>query len=160
MFAQLGPADVELDGAELCKTPVVYAWMRDEQLLYVGSGGSIRRPFGREHMRLRTARAGDKVFIWLMPTMRAALESEARLIATHRPLLNRSVKPWVLLSMPKKDAARLKTLREAAALTQAEAARECGLHLRSYQRLESGETPGVRRSYLTALEQAAAKKRG
>lgn len=60
---------------------------------------------------------------------------------------------------PKKDAARLKALREAADLSQTEAAKECGLHLRSYQRLESGETPGVRKAYFTALEQAAAKKR-
>jgi len=55
-------------------------------------------------------------------------------------------------------AARVKRLRVAAGLTQAEAGKLLDLDLRSYQRLESGETRRVKGPYFTALEVAAKKK--
>ena len=54
---------------------------------------------------------------------------------------------------------RLKKLRQAAGLTQQEAADRIGMHIRSYQRLESGETPAVRPAYIAVIAAAAAEKR-
>jgi len=56
------------------------------------------------------------------------------------------------------DAQRIKRLRAATGLTQAKAGELLGLDLRSYQRLESGETRRVKKPYFEALERAPRKK--
>lgn len=58
------------------------------------------------------------------------------------------------------DRVRLRKLRKSGPLTQDEAADACGLHVRSYQRLESGETDPVRPAYFAAVEHAVKKKHG
>jgi len=79
---------VILRGA-LFNRPVVYAWCRDGEVLYVGSGCSIGRPLNARHHRMRSGvLPQDDLLVWTQPSLRAARLLECRLIRELEPTLN------------------------------------------------------------------------
>lgn len=66
---------------------VVYAWIRDEEVLYVGcSTRGVERPMGHGHEKLREIQPGDHVVVW--PCDDPAVTEEA-LIRRWRPRYNK-----------------------------------------------------------------------
>lgn len=83
--------DGELDGAQVARLrgPIVYAWFRDGQPLYVGKGATgIARPLSQRHHRLLGILPTDKLRIWCCESAQHACHRELELIRALRPSLN------------------------------------------------------------------------
>jgi hypothetical protein len=87
----LGPATAEFSGAQILSVrgPVVYAWCRGDEALYIGcSKNGLVRPFHPFHSRLKEVQHGDTVRIWRMASMAAATAQEDFLVRALRPKFN------------------------------------------------------------------------
>jgi len=73
--------------------PIVYAWVRGDEVLYVGVGASgIARPFRLSHHRaLRACSDDGHLLIWTCPTPVAAYQLERELILQLAPRENLTV---------------------------------------------------------------------
>jgi hypothetical protein len=81
----------ELTGQDVIRlrAPIVYAWFRGEQALYVGKGAmGLARPFSQRHHRLLTILPTDTLRIWCCDNAEDAAHRELELIRELRPTLN------------------------------------------------------------------------
>lgn len=86
-FAIWGPVDVRQ-----FRSPIVYAWIRGESLLYIGqSAVGIARPIDARHEHLggEPWTEVDRLAIWRMPTAQAACHIEELTIEALRPQRSR-----------------------------------------------------------------------
>jgi hypothetical protein len=82
----------ELSGAEVLvlRSPLVYAWLRGEQVLYVGKGETgFNRPLSPSHHQLGMMLPTDTLRLWACDTAAEACELEVHLIRQLRPVLNK-----------------------------------------------------------------------
>lgn len=76
------------------RQPIVYAWLRGDQVLYVGKGEmGMYRPLHPRHHRLRGVAADDEVRFWCCADAEEAARFELELIRKWRPSLNRRPTP-------------------------------------------------------------------
>lgn len=90
LLEHLGAADSTLSGAEFLrlKQPVVYAWVRDEAVLYVGmSRLGLARAIGTHHV-LSIFQETDQLLLWHFATWEEAAKAERDLILTVKPVYN------------------------------------------------------------------------
>lgn len=82
---------LEFSGPELkiFLQPCVYVFYLRDQVLYVGIGKDITRPFAREHHQRTNLKDADKVYIYPCLDVAEALQKENELIVFLQPLLNR-----------------------------------------------------------------------
>ena len=87
----LGFPDAALTADDF-QTPIIYAWMRGDECLYIGQSRiGLRRIFLNHHaITLKSLLPDDRVLIWLAPKDEAErCRLEQALIARMRPTLNR-----------------------------------------------------------------------
>lgn len=83
--------DLEIRGP-LAHSPVVYAWYRGEECLYVGmSSVGIGRPLDAHHHAARFRMHADRILVWECNDKGAAISLERELIETLRPSCNGGV---------------------------------------------------------------------
>lgn len=70
------------------RQPLVYVWVRGDQILYVGKGASLSRPASRDHHLMFGVRNGDFVLIFFRDSDDGALLLEQRMINAARPAFN------------------------------------------------------------------------
>ncbi len=74
--------------------PLVYAWVRGEDVLYVGLGAyGLARPLARNHHRLADMAPGDRLLVWTWPEPALAEHAEREIIQRLRPPKNDSPVP-------------------------------------------------------------------
>jgi hypothetical protein len=81
-----------LSGADVCalRRPLVYAWFRGEEVLYVGKGAmGMYRPLHPKHHRLHDIAPDDELRFWACANAAEAEAFESQLIKRWRPRLNR-----------------------------------------------------------------------
>ena len=91
-FVDLAPATVTWQGRQVLQLryPIVYAWMRGEEILYIGRGlKGVTRPFAHDHPHLKGLLPTDELKVWTFPTGTIARAVEVAMIAVARPPLNR-----------------------------------------------------------------------
>lgn len=77
------------DDLKLLREPLVYAWIRNDKILYVGkSQNGFIRPIDPAHHRLCSFRDGDELLIWPVATSKAAERIETDLIRRLKPFYN------------------------------------------------------------------------
>ena len=82
-------AEFQLESVRALGGPIVYAWVRGDQVLYVGFGGhGFARPLQRTHHRLFAMEPGDRVVVWCFDTEEQAAEAERQLIRLLHPPMN------------------------------------------------------------------------
>ena len=118
---ELGEPLLVIEAAERARwhQPIVYAWTRGEEILYVGcSYSGIERLLASKHEKLREFQPGDRLMIWACAN---PLAMEERLIRHWRPRYNKPVGAdpcpqcggrWKLVDRP---AGRCKSCQERAA---------------------------------------------
>ena len=80
--------------ARLLASPIVYAWFRGREALYVGmSRYGLLRCLDPKHGALRDMQADDELRVWTMPSIEEAVRREEELICELRPTLNKLGKP-------------------------------------------------------------------
>jgi hypothetical protein len=87
--ATLGEPVLTLDseGMRRWQQPIVYAWIRGEEVLYIGcSYRGVERPLAAGHEKLRDFQPGDRLVIWASAD---PLATEDALIRRWRPLYNK-----------------------------------------------------------------------
>jgi hypothetical protein len=85
-----------LTGAEILamRNPLVYAWFRGDEALYVGKGETgLSRPLSPAHHQLKGILPDDRIRIWSCQTATEAVQLELALIDKLQPLLNRQFGP-------------------------------------------------------------------
>lgn len=99
----MGVPAQQLSGTEVreLQRPSVYAWVRGDEVLYVGSSrlGLVRAILPTHH-RLAAVEAGDMVLLWRFSSSDEAVQSEQQLIATLRPRLNNNMDSSFLPHQP------------------------------------------------------------
>lgn len=70
------------------RQPLVYIWVRGDQILYVGKGASLSRPLSRDHHLMFGVRNGDSVLIFFRDSDDSALLLEHRMINAAKPAFN------------------------------------------------------------------------
>lgn len=113
LLATLGPPDAsyQQEAVRLMRASCVYAWLRDETVLYVGKGADWSRPVSRRHHRTRYMAPGDEILVWCATDDLHAMRLEAQLIRTLRPLLNDQA-PEAMLQTVEDCDAELARLRQ------------------------------------------------
>jgi hypothetical protein len=77
------------DRARALAGPIVYAWVRGDEILYVGfSSNGVARTLSRAHHRLVSMEPGDRAVIWCFETEDQAAAAERELIRLLHPPLN------------------------------------------------------------------------
>jgi hypothetical protein len=82
---------IEFTGADVLRLrgPIVYLILRGDRPVYVGmSRNGLQRPFERQHTAVRRFTASDRLQIWPVATIEAALEVERCLIRHLMPIWN------------------------------------------------------------------------
>jgi hypothetical protein len=77
----------DAEGLRRWHQPIVYAWTRGEEVLYVGcSYRGVERPLAAGHEKLRDFQTGDRLVIWACAD---PLATEEALIRRWRPRYNK-----------------------------------------------------------------------
>lgn len=87
-------AEFQADSVRALGGPIVYAWVRGEEVLYIGLGAyGLARPLSRNHHRLLGMQPGDRLIVWCWEAEEQAVEAERQLVLRLRPPLNDSPVP-------------------------------------------------------------------
>lgn len=90
LLENLGNPSKSLNGDEFLnyRLPMVYVWVRNATVLYIGkSQHGFARPFG-SHDVLKEVRSGDEIHFWRFTTSQEAEIKERELIFAIRPVYN------------------------------------------------------------------------
>ncbi len=81
--------DLSFDDVQQSRRPCVYAWIRGDEVLYVGKGESgLERPISSTHHRTSHMEPGDRLLVWTTASRSLALITEAKLISGIKPRFN------------------------------------------------------------------------
>ena len=91
LLEALGPPSENFSGRQMSvyRRPVVYAWVRESTVLYIGKGqGGLERPFTKTHHQLMAMLPDDELLVWFFDTIEKAEDFESLLIRTVKPVYN------------------------------------------------------------------------